>query len=184
MPQNILNLQTRAAFRAWLMQNAGRESECYLTLKRGRPQEDGLFYYIDAVEEALCFGWVDSTLSLIDGVRLQRFAPRAKNSHWTELNKARGRRLEKLGLMTEAGRAVLPDMAFRMDESIEAAIREANLWESFTSFPDLYQRVRASNLADAKRRSSAEYEKAFAHFVQQTKAGKMYGEWNDYGRLV
>jgi len=55
------------------------------------------------VEEALCFGWIDNTLSLIEGARMQRFSPGRKNSLWTELNKERVRRLERLGLMTDSG---------------------------------------------------------------------------------
>ena len=69
--------------------------------------------YNDAVEEALCFGWIDSQHKAIDGRRMQRFTPRKKNSPWTELNKERVRRLEKLGLMTDAGRRVLPAMGQR-----------------------------------------------------------------------
>ena len=65
-----------------------------------------MLWYLDAVEEALCFGWIDSTVKTIDGVTLQRFGKRVKNSQWTELNKERCRRLEALGLMTDSGRAV------------------------------------------------------------------------------
>ena len=87
---------------------------------------------------------------LIDGKRMQRFTPRKKNSPWTELNKERVRRLEKLGLMTEEGRAVLPPMgarSFQIDPDIEAAMKAARCWSKFKSFPPLYQRVRAYNVA-------------------------------------
>ena len=64
--------------------------------------------YIDVVEEALCFGWIDSTLKrLPDGRLAQRLSPRRKRSHWTELNKQRCAALEARGLMTEAGRRAL-----------------------------------------------------------------------------
>ena len=60
------------------------------------------------VEEALCFGWIDSTLKrLPDGRLAQRLSPRRKHSHWTELNKQRCADLEARGLMTEAGRQAL-----------------------------------------------------------------------------
>ena len=77
----------RAQFREWLILHAADENECWIDVKRGRPTESETFYYIDAVEEALCFGWIDSTQKLIMGKRLQRFTPRKKNSPWTELNK-------------------------------------------------------------------------------------------------
>lgn len=86
------------------------ETECYLHLKRGRPVDNETFWYLDAVEEALCFGWIDSTIRTIDGVAWQRFGPRKPRSPWTELNKERVRRLEKLGLMTDTDRRALPPM--------------------------------------------------------------------------
>lgn len=60
------------------------------------------------VEEALCFGWIDSTVKkLSDGRLAQRLSPRKKGSHWTELNKERCRQLEERGLMTDSGRMAL-----------------------------------------------------------------------------
>ena len=105
---NILKIKSRLEFRKWLTANHDCETECWIALKRGEPKNDGELYYLDAVEEALCFGWIDSITKPINGERFQRFTPRKKNSPWTELNKERVRRLEKLGLMTDAGRAVLP----------------------------------------------------------------------------
>lgn len=76
-----------------------------MIVKRGRPQNDDTFWYIDAVEEALCFGWIDSTVKKLDnGITIQRLSPRKKGSIWSELNKERCRRMEKLGKMTQAGK--------------------------------------------------------------------------------
>ena len=74
----------------WLAIHVDNENECWIELKCVRPFDDNRFYYLDAVGEALCFGWVA-------GKRMQRFTPRTKNSPWTELNKERVRRLEILG---------------------------------------------------------------------------------------
>ena len=64
--------------------------------------------YIDVVEEALCFGWIDSMLKrLPDGRLAQRLSPRRKKSHWTQLNIERCKDLESRGLMTDAGRSAL-----------------------------------------------------------------------------
>ena len=64
--------------------------------------------YIDIVEEALCFGWIDSTnKKLPDGRLAQRLSPRRKGSNWTELNKQRCLDLKQRGLMTEAGRDII-----------------------------------------------------------------------------
>ena len=75
-PQNILSIQSRDEFRQWLMTHHAVEKECWVKVKRGRPMDDGTFWYIDAVEEAMCFGWIDSTLKRLDGEAYQRFAPR------------------------------------------------------------------------------------------------------------
>lgn len=183
---NILQVKNRTEFRAWLASHP-EESECWINVKRGKPTAPDVFYYLDAVEEALCFGWIDSTLKEIDGVRMQHFSPRKKNSPWTELNKERVRRLEKLGLMTDRGRAVLPPMgvrSFKIAPEIEAAMKQSRVWSKFRAFPPLYQRVRAYNVVFYKTRDPATYEKALAHLIEETKQGRMFGEWNDYGRLL
>ena len=67
-------------------------------------------------------GWIDSTTKKIaDDVTVQKLCPRKPKSNWSELNKERCRRMERLGLMTDAGRAVLPDMSpngFIIDKDI------------------------------------------------------------------
>ena len=185
--ENVLHLNSRAAFRAWLEENHATADECWVEVCRGKPVNPEVFYYLDAVEEALCFGWIDSTWKMIDGVRMQRFTPRRNNSPWTELNKERVRRLERLGLMQEAGRAVLPAMgprSFRIDPQIEQALKKARVWKAFRSFPPLYQRVRAYNLSFCRKRLPDSYETALRHLIEETRKGRMFGEWNDYGRLT
>ena len=185
--ENILNISSREEFREWLENNCATESECWVEVKRGRPADDGSFCYLDAVEEALCFGWIDSTNRPVNGKRMQRFTPRKKNGLWTEQNKERVRRLEKLGKMTDAGRSVLPDMgrcSFRIDPDIEASMKAARVWSKFRSFPPLYQRVRAYNVAFFKKRDPEQYERSLKHLIDETKKGKTYGDWDDYGRLT
>jgi len=78
---------------------------------RSKKPEWPAIAYIDVVEEALCFGWIDSTLKrLPDGRLVQRLSPRRKKSHWTQLNIDRCKDLESRGLMTDAGRSALPNI--------------------------------------------------------------------------
>ncbi len=183
--ENVLNITSRAEFREWLEQHSQSERECYVCAVRGRPTDDDRLWYIDAVEEALCFGWIDSTVRTIDGRRMQRFSPRRKGGNWTELNKERVRRLERLGLMTDAGRAVLPPMDDPVtDEEIESALRDAGVWSTFTTFHPLYQRVRISNLCSCRDRDRKSYEKGLKHLIEETSEGRMFGDWNDHGRLL
>ena len=180
-----LDVRTRAQFRRWLEIHHDTARECWVPLRRGEPAGEGL-WYLDAVEEALCFGWIDSTARAGEGVRLQRFTPRKIGGHWMELNKARVRRLERLGLMTDAGRAVLPEMdvrAFRMDGEIASALKKARAYARFRRFPPLYQRIRVSNVLFYRGRNPQAFARALTHLVESAKAGAMYGEWNDYGRL-
>ena len=185
MEKNLLNVETRQAFRRWLEEYSATETECWLPVRYGKPTEEGL-YYLDAVEEALCFGWIDSVKKPIDGKVYQRFSPRRENGNWTELNKERVRRLEALGLMTERGRRVLPPMEedFVVDEEIVCVLKKHRLWTKFRAFPPLYQRVRASNIAFYKKRFPEKYPAMLARLVEETKKGKMHGEWDDYGRLT
>lgn len=181
--ENILKAKNKEEFRAWLAENSDEKSECWVKVKRGQPLNENTFYYIDAVYEALCFGWIDSTTSLIDGERYQRFSPRTKNSHWTELNKARARHLESIGLMTDSGRKILPDMKFSLDSDIEKALSDANALKTFSSFPTLYQRVKAGNIATYKNTDRTLYKSMLKKLIENTLQNKMFGEWNDYGRL-
>ena len=102
-PENILTITTRADFRKWLNENHARERECWIVAKRGKNPPADCVWYPDAVEEALCFGWIDTTHKTVNGKDMQKFTPRAAKSPWSELNKERVRRLERLGMMTDAG---------------------------------------------------------------------------------
>ncbi len=184
--KNILEVKNRCQFREWLRNNYDKEQECWIYCKRGKPIDDTHFWYLDAVEEALCFGWIDSTIKTTEHGVAQRFTPR-KSGKWSELNKERCRRLEKLGLMTEAGKRVLPDMSldsFRMDKEIVKRLKaNDNLWKNFLLLPPLYQRVRINTIQIAKKNKEL-YENRLDKFIENTAKGKLYGDWNDYGRLL
>ncbi len=101
----LLEYSERSQLRAWLKENHSKEKECWVVMSRSKTPPPGVLPYIDVVEEALCFGWIDSTLKkLPDGRLAQRLSPRRKKSHWTKLNMDRCMDLEDRGLMTTAGR--------------------------------------------------------------------------------
>lgn len=186
--KNLLGATNRDGLRVWLGKYHQIEKECWVVVKRGRPKDDSTFWYIDAVEEAMCFGWIDSTTKKLDnGATAQRLTPRRKGSVWSELNKERCRRMEKLGRMTEAGRAVFPDMAVTGfvidDEILEALQSDPLVWENFNKFPALYQRVRIDTI-QIKKKQAELFASRLEKFIANTKAGIMYGEWNDNGRLI
>ena len=96
-------MRSRAAWRNWLQKNHKARTEVWLVYYKkhtGKPTVT----YDDAVEEALCFGWIDSTVRTIDDERyMQKFTPRRPGSVWSETNIKRARRMIDQGLMTESG---------------------------------------------------------------------------------
>ena len=142
--------------------------------------------YLDCVEEALCFGWIDSTVRSHNGRTAQRFSPRRKGSRWTELNKARCERLERLGLMTPAGREALSNAEpFTIDEEVLALLEsDPILWKNLQTLPELYVRVRVDNIQYLKDKEPETYQKRLDKFIEYTRRGEMYGDWNDDGKLL
>ena len=105
---NLLEFTRREELREWLTENHATAKECWVAMYRTKIPRTDAIPYIEVVEEALCFGWIDSTLKrLTDGRNAQRLSPRQKRSHWTELNRQRCADLERRGLMTDAGRQAL-----------------------------------------------------------------------------
>lgn len=96
-------MSTRAAWRDWLAENHDRSAGIWLIFDRKSSRADRLAYG-DSVEEALCFGWIDSLVKPIDADHYkQLFTPRKPKSVWSRTNKDRVERLIAAGLMTQAG---------------------------------------------------------------------------------
>ncbi|WP_159888156.1 YdeI/OmpD-associated family protein [Paenibacillus puerhi] len=183
---NLISVKSREELRFWLQENSKTEKSCWILVSMA-PQSDTLLY-LDAVEEALCFGWIDGVKKKISETELaQRLSPRSKKSSWTELNKERVRRLEKMALMTDEGRNVLPDMncdSFRIDGVIEERLNEERkVYENFMAFPDLYKRVRIDTIQSNKHQPEL-FKSRLDKFITNTREDKMYGQWNDNGRLL
>lgn len=103
-----LYVTKREDFRQWLEQNHKSRKEIWLVQFKKATKKPSL-NYVEAVEEALCFGWIDGLEKSMDAERYAlRFSPRRPKSNWTETNKERARRLIAAGKMTEAGFAALP----------------------------------------------------------------------------
>ena len=100
----IFHAETREQWRAWLTENAATTRGVWLCSWRtstDRPRCP----YPEAVEEAICFGWIDSTTTILDDDRgLQLYTPRKGKSAWTRLNRERAADMEARGLMADGGR--------------------------------------------------------------------------------
>jgi uncharacterized protein YdeI (YjbR/CyaY-like superfamily) len=103
-----LYVTTGDDFRKWLEENHKSKKEIWLIQYKKATKKPSI-NYVEAVEEALCFGWIDGLEKSIDGERYAlRFSPRRPKSNWTETNKERAKKLIAEGKMTESGRATLP----------------------------------------------------------------------------
>ncbi|MRN54970.1 YdeI/OmpD-associated family protein [Paenibacillus monticola] len=184
--ENQIPVKTREDLRTWLQENSKTEKFCWVIVSV-TPKPDTLLY-LDAVEESLCFGWIDGVKKKISETELaQRLSPRSKRGSWTELNKERVRRLEKLGLMRDEGRKVLPVMdhdSFKIDRVIEQRLKEEkDVYENFLAFPALYKRIRIDTIQSYKSQPDL-FKSRLDKFITNTKENKMYGQWHDNGRLL
>lgn len=184
--ENLITVNSREDLRIWLQENGNIKKSCWVVVSM-TPNPDTLLY-LDAVEESLCFGWIDGVKKKITETQMaQRLSPRSKKSSWTELNKERVRRLEKLGLMRDEGRKVLPDMdydSFKIDKVIKQRLKEERqVIENFSAFPALYKRVRIDTIQSNKNQPEL-FNSRLDKFIANTKENKMYGQWHDNGRLL
>lgn len=174
----ILSASDRATWRRWLLANYQTEDEVWLQYHRahtGKPR----VAYNDAVEEALCFGWIDSTVKSIDEDRYaQRFTPRRPQSTFWQANRERLRRLIDVGqVMPEVKEQVagVLDEPFVVPPDIEAALRrDPAVWSNFTAYSDAYQRIRIAYVESARSRQD-EFDKRLANLLRRTAADSQFG---------
>ncbi|HVP24436.1 MAG TPA: YdeI/OmpD-associated family protein [Methanomicrobiales archaeon] len=181
--EETLYVRDRQEWRAWLDRNHDRVEAVWLIYPKkhtGNPR----IPYADAVEEALCFGWIDSTARRIDDdTYAQRFSRRKRKSAFSQPNIERMRRLIRQGRMTPAGLAVVADPSILeadrplvIPPDILGALQEDHeVWDNFRNFPAVYQRIRISYLEDGRRHGREEFDRRLAHLMRKTKANRMFG---------
>ena len=173
-----LYVATREAWRDWLATHYETAAEIWLVSYRkhtGRPSVP----YNDAVEEALCFGWIDSTRKGIDDGRYaQRYTPRRPGSSYSQTNKERLARLLAEGRVASAVEADLGDVrpeAYQIPEDILSALRaDENAWAFFQTTSPAYQRIRAAYI-DGARPRPVDFEKRLKRLVEMSARGKPFG---------
>lgn len=139
-PENAVHPATRAEWRDWLQQNHTREGGVWVIRYKkssGKPYVD----VDDLIEEALCFGWIDSLPRKLDEERtMLYFAPRKSGSNWSALNKTRAENMIQAGLMTPAGLAKIEaaqtDGSWSALEAVDALVIPDDLAEALSRYPD------------------------------------------------
>ncbi|XGV96108.1 MAG: YdeI family protein [Leptolyngbya sp. BL-A-14] len=147
LPENSIHPETRALWRDWLEQNHTRTQGIWLVSYKKATGKAQLSYN-DAVEEALCFGWIDSKPNKLDEERsLLWFAPRRAGTGWSKLNKERVERLLQQGLMMPAGlakvEAAKADGSWNALDAIEALEIPPDLELALTTMGEAKQNFEA-----------------------------------------
>lgn len=178
-----LELETRREWRDWLREHHAAESEIWLVFPK---RHTGLpaMSYDDAVEEALCFGWVDSLVKRLDEDRFARkFTPRKPDSRWSTINRRRYESLRARGLLEPAGIERAPTdrsgdapspRDWELLPYIENRLREdPRVWEFFQRLPPSERRAYVGWIDSAKKRETK--ERRLAEAVSLLSAGKKLG---------
>lgn len=165
----VTHFPTAKAFRAWLKKNHANATELQVGFYRKTSGKSGMTYQ-EAVDEALCFGWIDGIVRKLDGESFtHRFTPRKSSSIWSNVNVGHANRLIEAGKMQPAGlrafearkpgkvgiysfeqkeAAVLPQLYLRKFKASKKA------WKFFSAQAPWYQRLIIHKVATAKREAT------------------------------
>ena len=176
----------RLQWRAWLEANFESRDDIWLMVPLKASGEQGVSYN-DSVEEALCFGWIDSTAKAFDeGHQVRRFTRRRKGSPYSRLNLERLKRRDSLGLSQPSIKPSVEEIINRSfvfpEDILDEIRRDETAWANYLSFSEPYKRIRIAYIDDARDRP-AEFEKRLASFIRKTKENKLitgYGGTDQY----
>ena len=178
-----LYVTNRKQWRSWLVKNHKIEKEIWLIYYR-KSSGKRRIPYNDAVEEALCYGWIDGIVKGIDEETFaQRFTPRRSDSTLSQMNKERIYRLIEQKKMTPKGltavKHVFDDSLKNPKCIIKADIlkllkEDKKTWENFQKFSESYKRIRIGWIEGARTRPE-DFNKRLKYFLKMTAKNKKYG---------
>jgi uncharacterized protein YdeI (YjbR/CyaY-like superfamily) len=170
--------KTRSEWRNWLKKNYKSKKEIWLIFQNKSSSKMGITYE-EAVEEALCFGWIDSTVKKIEQhSRVQRFTPRNPKSSYSQLNKERLKRLLKKKKVIASVSKTLGDLEnekFSFPKDILDQIKmNKEAWKNFQNFSEAYKRIRIAFIDGGRQRPDV-FKKRLNYFIKMTEKNKPYG---------
>jgi uncharacterized protein YdeI (YjbR/CyaY-like superfamily) len=173
-----LYITDRMEWREWLQNNFDTEEEIWLIFPNkasGKPR----LMYNDAVEEALCFGWIDSIIKKYDKMSsAQRFSPRNPKSGYSQPNKERLRWLLNNNRLHPTVQKMAERMLqekFEFPEDIISVLKEdPEVWLNYQNFSSAYQRIRIAYIDSARNRPE-EFEKRLQNFIEKTRQNTLIG---------
>ena len=183
--RKILYVTNRKEWRGWLKRHYKSKKDIWLVYYKkhtGKPR----ISYNDAVEEALCFGWIDATVKPIDAESFaQRFCPRRKNSVLSQTNIERIRLMMKRRQMTRAGLKAVShafdpktEPTINIKPDVLKAIKSNKIaWRHFQNFPDHYKRIRLDAIESSRSLGKAKFKKTLENFIKKTEKNMRYGQF-------
>jgi uncharacterized protein YdeI (YjbR/CyaY-like superfamily) len=174
----LLYVTNSKEWRDWLQKHYQSEKEIWLVYYKkhsGKPR----ISYNDAVEEALCFGWIDSNVKSIDEERsAQKFSVRNPKSSYSQANKERLKELVRQGKVIEEVEASLGDILkeeFAIPPDILSAIQSnPEAWENFQKLSPSYIRIRIAFIEGARNRPQM-FQTRLNYFIKMTAKNKQFG---------
>ena len=162
---SALNLRNKKEWRKWLEKNNSTSTEIWLIHYKKSSNKKNLTHN-EAVEEALCFGWIDSTLKRIDDEKyILRYTPRKNKSVWSKINKETAERMISKGKMTPSGlekiniakknglwkKAYTNKIREKLPSDLEKSLYSDNIaWENFHNFANSYRNMYIGWIKNAK----------------------------------
>lgn len=186
---NSLHFENRQQWREWLQENHDKEAELWLIFYKKHTGQESIPYE-DSVEEALCFGWIDSIIKKIDEDKhARKFTPRKDTNKWSLVNKKRMLKVIKEGRMTEIGLSkidpseldegkITKESSKQKELTIPDYIEEAfrsneQVWENFENLAFSHRRNFVGWISEAKREETR--KKRIGEAVEMLKRGKKLG---------
>jgi len=171
-------MRTRTDWRNWLKKNYKSEKEIWLVFQNKSSSKTGITYEV-AVEEALCFGWIDSIVKKTEkDSRVQRFTPRNPKSNYSQLNKERLKRLLKRKKVIASVRKTLGDLEnekFIFPKDILNKIKKnKDAWNNYQKFSEAYKRIRIAFIDGGRQRPEV-FKQRLDYFIKMTAQNKQYG---------
>lgn len=174
--ESILNINTRTEWRNWLENNFDTKHEVWLVYAKKSTSKQRILYN-DAVEEALCFGWIDSTNKTLDEDHTaQRFTPRKPKSSYSQPNIERLKWLAENNLIHSSIRKTVQEIIsqeFVFPQDILNEVKRDNtVWNNYIKFSEPYKRIRVAYIDSARKRPE-EFTKRLTNFIQKTRENKL-----------
>ena len=176
MEMKTFKTDDRSKWREYLKKHYKDDPEVWFVFPMKAAGEQSISYN-DAVEEALCFGWIDSTNKKLDDTHnIRRFTPRKKNSLYSQPNIERLKWLDGQNMLMPEIRETVAELLtapFEFPEDIISEIRkDEDVWKNYQAFSEPYKRIRIAYIEAARSRPE-EFQKRLENFIKKTRSNKL-----------